>query len=168
MYILPGLIEGCSNIDSLLRSTLECTYSRPDCVTILTKYMYGNTLDDNEYPWWIQPDPLIYDPTLSSFPPNTSISMIVKNIMIEQWNPSISYNDFYESCAPTYCTYSKRVPAKTFFGVIVMLVSMIGGLTMSLRLITPQLVKICFRLWKLFFRRQQQQQPQQQQQRGNC
>ena len=165
-YIVPGLTEGCFFMDSLLLSTLECFYSDSDCLPIIIDYIQRAYFQYTEYPSWFDVRPLVYDSRLSRFAPNTSIAMIVKNIMVEQWNPSSSYNRYYESCAPSHCTYSHTIRTKTTVGVLITLVSMIGGLSVSLRLITPQLVKFLFFLLRLKDKRQQQQQ-QQQQQRGN-
>jgi hypothetical protein len=113
------------------------------------------------YPVWFDARPLFYDPTLSRFPPNTPIKLIIKNMMIERWNPVTLYNKFYQSCAPSYCSYSQTVRTKSIVGVIITLVSMTGGLIVSLRLITPQFVKFIIHLLSMINRRQQQQQQQQ-------
>ncbi|CAF4149603.1 unnamed protein product, partial [Adineta steineri] len=81
--------------------------------------------------------PLINDPTQSRFPPNTLVSTIFKEMMVEQWNESSSYKNFYESCAPIHCTYSEKIRTKTIAGIMLALMSVIGGLVVSLRLITP-------------------------------
>ncbi|CAF4048764.1 unnamed protein product [Adineta steineri] len=160
-YIVPGSIAGCSPSDSLQLSTLQCFYSDSDCFSIVMNYVkkvyFANVLN----PVWFDPSPLIYDPRLSQFPPNTSINTIVKNIMVEQWNPSTSYNNFYESCAPNYCTYSQTIPTNSVVGVIIKLVSMIGGLIVSLHLITPILVKFIIYLFLMINKRQPE--PEQQQ-----
>jgi hypothetical protein len=122
--------------------------------------MKENYYQNIEYPSWFNARPLVYDPKLSQYPPNTPISMIVKEIMIEKWNPSYSYNRFYELCSPSYCTYSQRIRAKSIFGVILTLVSVIGGLTVALRLITPTLVKLILNFLTIIIRRRQQQQQQ--------
>ncbi len=164
VYIVPGWIAGCSPIDSLLLSTLECFYSNSTCFPILMGYIQEAYIQNVEYPSWFDVHPLVHDPKLSQYPPNTSISKIVQNIMIEKWNPSILYEQFYESCAPSNCTYSQRIHINTGVGVVLTLVSMIGGLTVSLRLITPQLVKLIARLLlAITAKKQQRQQPE-----GNC
>jgi len=124
-------------------------------------YLFENLPSDAEYPWWIEPRHLIYDQGLSRFPPNTLISVILKNLMIESWNSSALYDRFYDSCAPSYCTYSKRTRTETVNSIILMLLSVIGGLTVVLRLITPHLVKCIIRLWELLTKKQQRQQQQQ-------
>ncbi|CAF1242625.1 unnamed protein product [Adineta steineri] len=106
--------------------------------------------------------PLINDPTRSRFPPNTLVSTIFKEMMVEEWNVSSSYKDFYESCAPIYCTYSEKMRTNTIVGIILTLMSVIGGLIVSLRLITPYLVQFFFYLWaKTSERHQNQQQDEQ-------
>ncbi|CAF0819652.1 unnamed protein product [Adineta steineri] len=64
-------------------------------------------------PVWFVVRPLVYNSTSSRFPPNISISKIIKNMTIERWNPSYPYDQFYKSCAPSFCIYSKRVHIKT-------------------------------------------------------
>ncbi|CAF1447925.1 unnamed protein product [Rotaria sp. Silwood1] len=113
-----------------------------------------------EYPSWFDVHPLVYDPTLSRYPPNTSISMIVEEMMIEKWNPSYSYYQFYKLCAPTYCTYSQRIRTNTIIEVIIILVSMFRGLTVSLHLITPWFVKFMYYLFLKFIGERQQEQEQ--------
>jgi hypothetical protein len=166
-YTAPGLFAGCSATDSVMLSTLECYYSDSDCLSILMNYTKQTYIFNVEHPLWFDVHPLIYDRKLSRFPPNTSILTIIKELMIERWNPSSSYDRFYKLCAPSYCTYSKRIRPK-IPDVIIKLVSMIGGLTFSLGLITPRLVQFILYLLTKFRKRQQQQQQQQQQQEGNC
>jgi hypothetical protein len=101
--------------------------------------------------------PLVDDPMLSRFPRNTTIAKIVKEIMIERWNSSTSYDRFYESCAPSYCTYSKKIRTKTIIEVIITLLSLIGGLIVPLQIITPHLVKFIFRLFKWIMKKERHQ-----------
>jgi len=162
-YTAPGLIAGCSSTDSMMLSTLECYYSNSSCLSILMNYTKQRYYFNVEHSLWFDVRPLIYDPTLSRFPPNSSILTIAKEIMIERWNLSFSYNRFYESCAPNYCTYSERI-RPTIVEVIIKSVSMIGGIILLLRLVTPLLIKfIFFLLTKINMRQEQQQQQQEEQ-----
>jgi hypothetical protein len=164
IYTIPGWMRGCSPIDSLLLSTLQCLYTDSDCFPFLVSYLrwtYHDSLADRTS---ISIHPLVYYSTISRFPPNTSISTVVEQLMIEQWNPVYPYHRFYAACAPSYCTYSRIMQKKTIVGVILTLMSTIGGLTVSLRVFTPHLVTSVFSLLAFRNRRPQQQQ----QQRGNC
>ena len=162
-YIVPGSVAGCSSFDSLLLSTLQCFHSDSDCFSVLVSYIQKAYLNNAENPSWFDVHPLVYNPTSSRFPPNTTISMIVKDIMIEQWNSSFSYDRFYKVCAPSYCSYSEKIRMKSIVGMIVTLIAMTGSLTVSLRLVTSQLVKLVYRLIAIISKRRQQQQEQ-----GNC
>ena len=161
IYILPELAERCSAIDSLLFSTLQCFILDFDCFMLLlyaANYAPGLLID----PSIIFMRPLVYNATMSRFPPHSLIKTIVEELMIERWNPIFSYEDFYQSCAPRYCAYSQRIRTKGGVEVMIALVSMIGGLTVSLRIITPYLVKVIFYLWSIITKRRQRTESEQQ------
>ncbi|CAF4275987.1 unnamed protein product, partial [Adineta steineri] len=139
----PSSIRRCFALDSLLSTSLQCLYEDSDCFPLLML------------------SPLIYNPASTRFPPNITVSSMFKEMMIEQWNPSMSYRSFFESCAPTYCTYSQRMRKEHFLGVIVTLIGMIGGIIVSLRFVTPYLVKIIIALLKKLKKNRQQQQREQ-------
>ncbi|CAF1413130.1 unnamed protein product [Adineta steineri] len=168
IYEMPGFIRGCLNSDSLLQSTLQCLYteSNSDCFARLLTYTsrFNPTFEPNRSV--VDLHPLVYDSTWSHFPPNTSMSIIFREMMLEQWNQSVSYTKFYKSCAPTYCTYHQKIRTKTIVGIFITLLSTIGGLAVSLRLITPHFVKLLFKLWAMIRKRKQKQQKQQEHQ-GN-
>ncbi|CAF1201081.1 unnamed protein product [Adineta steineri] len=145
-YIISGLIASCSVTDSLLRSTLECYYSNSKCLQTLMNYSKETYIINAENVPWVDVHSLVYNTTLSRFRQKAPISEIVQNIMIEQWNSSISYDRFYESCAPTYCTYSQRINKKNIVETIITVLSLIGGLIFSLRLIVPRLINFLFDL----------------------
>ncbi|CAF1086280.1 unnamed protein product [Adineta ricciae] len=142
IWNIPGWMEACFPMGSLLLSTLQCLYQDSDCFPILMGYLglYEKNPQDSLSSFDLRL--LAYDPTRDRHPPNKSFSAIVKQLMIEQWNPVSSYEHFYESCAPLYCSYPQISRKASFIGVIIRLVSMIGGLVVSLRLLTPLLVKL--------------------------
>ncbi|CAF1210287.1 unnamed protein product [Adineta ricciae] len=139
-----GMFEGCFTIDSLLLSTLECYFSTLDCLPIIL-YNLNQARISTEIPW-INVHPLFYRETSTRFARNTSLKLILKEIMIEQWNPSFLFNDYYDVCAPDYCTYSETKYGESFIEILIALVSMIGGLMVVLRIITPLLIKLIFRV----------------------
>ncbi|CAF1494456.1 unnamed protein product, partial [Adineta steineri] len=149
----PSSIRRCFALDSLLSTSLQCLYEDSDCFPLLMAKLYAifDTFSLTDF------SPLIYNPATTLFPPNISVSIMFKEMMIEQWNPSVSYKSFFESCAPTYCTYSQRMHKENFLGVIVTLIGMIGGIIVSLRFVTPYLVKIIITLLKKLKKNRQQQ-----------
>ncbi|CAF4033211.1 unnamed protein product [Adineta steineri] len=154
-YVAPGLIDACYTIDFLLLSTLQCFYTDSDCMNQLFYYInktYPSSVNDPN----VYAHPLIYNQTSTRFPPNTSVSSIVEEMMIEQWNTSLSFSNYYRACAPTYCTYTQIKHAETLSELLVTLISTVGGLVMALRLITFQFVKIIFGLFQKKPKKQQQ------------
>jgi hypothetical protein len=105
---------------------------------------------------WINVRPLANDSTTSRFTPETPFSVIVKAMMIEEWNQTFSFESYYEACKPNYCTYSYEAYTQSFIGVIIKVVSMLVGLIAALRFITKQLVELVFGLFKPKVQRQEQ------------
>ncbi|UJR38718.1 hypothetical protein I4U23_031383 [Adineta vaga] len=157
IYIVPGAIGSCSTFSSLMFSQLLCFYSNIDCFPILMNYVKASYYQNVENPVWFDPRPLVYNAKLSRFPPNTSVSRIVEQIMIEQWNPSYSYERFYDLCAPNYCTYSEKMRARSIIEVIITFISMIGGLAFALILITPLFITFISSFLQICIKRRQQQ-----------
>ncbi|CAF1606348.1 unnamed protein product [Adineta ricciae] len=150
VYQIPGWMRSCSTMDSLLLSTLRCFYQDSYCFLIILGYIgipEHNFLDLLST-FYLRP--LVYDPTRDRHPPDKALSAIVKQMMIEQWNPVSSYEQFYKSCAPLYCSYSQTNRKASFISVVTTLVSMVGGLVVSLRLLTPHLVNFVSKLLKMF------------------
>lgn len=143
-YAIPGQIRGCFVTDSLMLSTLECFYFNSTCFPVVMKHI-RNAYEQNALnPSWTDVHPLVYDETSSRFPPNTSVSSILEALLIERWETSFWYEHYYETCAPKYCTYSITIRAKSVAEVLRTFVCMISGVTLALRLLTPQLVKFVY------------------------
>ncbi|CAF1343607.1 unnamed protein product [Adineta ricciae] len=159
---LQGIVESCSIIDSVLDSTLECFYVDSDCYPIIKSRVFPIlTQNVDKLPQWVLDfQSFTYNPTRDRFSSNTPISVMVENLMIDQLNTIHSYKKFYELCAPNHCTYFERVRVKTFAELMVTLMSLIGGLTVSLRLITPQIVSLVYRLLTLISKRRNEQESQ--------
>ena len=147
-YIIEGSIDGCFALDSFLLSTLQCFYSNSDCLSIVMNYLNQTYFHLTTNISWFTPKSLIYDPLTTRFPPNSSLSIITKEMMIEQWNINSSFEDYYSSCKPNYCSYSSKSYEYNSIGVIIKMVSMIGGLIVALRLITPQIVTFILRFFE--------------------
>ncbi|CAF3993155.1 unnamed protein product, partial [Adineta steineri] len=103
--------------------------------------------------------PLTYDQASSHFPPNTTLSMIFEDLMVDQWNFVHSYELYWEACAPTSCSYTITAHKNNFAGIIIVMISMIGGLSAILVLITPILVNFVYGLFAPKTRQQRQVRP---------
>jgi len=61
--------------------------------------------------------------------------------MIDTWDSSIMYNRYYNECQPVQCTYSYKTRNDLIL-IITALVGLFGGLTTSLKIVVPRLVKM--------------------------
>ncbi|CAF1624471.1 unnamed protein product, partial [Adineta ricciae] len=151
LLYVPGWIQRCLAVDSLLFSSLECFYENSACfpsllVILSFRYQYPSDLVS-----------IVYDPTTTRFSRQANISTMFKEMMIEQWHSSISYQSFYDACAPTFCTYSQKMHTKNFFEIIITLLSMVGGMTLSLKILTPSLITVVIRLLTMIRKGRQRQ-----------
>ena len=170
-YVIPGSIAACSAIDSLLLSTFECFYSDSVCYSNVKGYLRQAFMWNTNLPLqlpkvfgkksiWLDAKPLVFNSTLTRFDRNTSISTIIKDLLIEQSNPTYSYDDFYQLCSPSHCIYQERMHTNNVIGIVVILISTIGGLMISIRFIVRFLVMFIMKLISIITRKQQQQQHQ--------
>ena len=103
---------------------------------------------------------LVHNPATSRFPPDTFISDIVKQLMVDQWNPIFAFDRYYSSCAPINCVGSQTTNFSIFVLTIITLISTLGGLITVLRLITHVVIEIIVKLSKFSIKRQRRQQQQ--------
>jgi len=129
---LPTFLFGCSSIESLFHSTLECFYNQT-CLNALQPYIPSFTMTSLN---------LI---STSQYTPQTQISLIIENLFIEQWNPSISFENYYSICAPQQCryTYEKR---ENYLYLMTTFLSLFSGLRIVLRILSPLLISLRIKL----------------------
>ena len=158
-YNVSGSIIGCSIVDTLLRSTLECYYSE-SCLAVFashTNFSLNHVQTDEKI---YQVNSLIYTPVTSRFPPDTLISDIVKQLLVEQWNPVFDFDRYYNSCAPIKCVGPQTANFSIFLVTMITLISSLSGLATLLRFITPVVIKIIIKLSQLNAKRKRRQQEQ--------
>jgi hypothetical protein len=130
LFDVPGFYTGCYVIESLLQSTLQCFYDQ-QCVDhllhqiSLTPRIEVASLDES----------------LSKYSANLTIQKLVDNLMIEEWNYSSSFENYYNQCQPIKCIHTLETNndiiyiATTLFGIS-------GGLITVLKIIIPRLIKL--------------------------
>lgn len=145
-YSAPGIVKGCFKIDEIRLSTLECFYEKTECFQNLIDavnitYLYFTGLVPQ-----YTPRPLVNDSATTIFQPETHLSDIIDAMMINRWNFSFSFDEYYQTCQPSYCTYLEISQETSPINIIISLVSLIGGLSITLRILTQLSVKLLFRI----------------------
>jgi hypothetical protein len=126
---VSGFYTGCFAMESLRRSNLGCLYDHI-CLDQLKSLMQfstpiiGTTLNSS---------------VSSRFLPNTTVELILNRLMIEEWNWSISYENYYGLCQPSRCSYTHTTKNDVIY-IVTTLLSLIGGLVTGLKLIVGRLM----------------------------
>jgi hypothetical protein len=130
LFTVPGLYFGCYVIDSLLQSSLECFYDQT-CIRQLRSYLASSSL-------------MTLTALNSSLPSqyftNSTIEELLNHLMVEQWNSSQFYNNYYNECRPAQCTYTHQAKNGIIY-IVTTLIGLVGGLITVLKLVVPRLVK---------------------------
>jgi hypothetical protein len=77
---------------------------------------------------------------------NTTIGEIINNMMVEQWNSSIIFENYYRECQPLQCTYdvSTRNDA---IKIVTTVFALLGGLITVLKFSVPAIMSFMQMLW---------------------
>jgi hypothetical protein len=131
LFDVPNFYKGCNVIESLLQSTLECFYDQ-QCIDDLQGLISSSS----------PVNVIALDESLPSvYFMNSTIKNLVDNLMIEQWNVSQIYENYYNECRPIQCTYTLETNNDIIY-IVTTLFGVAGGLTTVLRLILPRLIKL--------------------------
>jgi hypothetical protein len=140
---MPGLMIGCYPLESLLKSTLQCLYN-VSCFSLIQQVSRSFA-------------PL-NDSNLSRYQKNSTVELMLNQLMVEQWNKSIMYEKYYDQCAPLLCSYSyiERRPA---LQVLILLLELYGGLVIIMNVVALLLVALWQKIVIRLRRRHVQVQP---------
>ena len=133
LFIIPGFYVGCLPLTSILQSTLECFYNQ-SCVNMVIAYSSNQTTKSF----------LPINASSSCHHPNETINSLFDQMMLASWNDTIDYDAYFKICAPKSCTYSV-IENFVFVYVITMLISIFGGLNVTIRMLSPVVVQYRFR-----------------------
>ena len=146
IFVVPGMRVGCLAFNALIASTLECFYDEV-CLNMTTKWI--STLSPTA-----RPKPL--NSSLSSrFLPNTSISYIMSEQMVEKWTNVTNFTGYYEACSPLDCTYTITRRSE-FIYILTILIGSFGGLMVVLRIVSPLIIQLFHTITAYFLKRNRQ------------
>jgi hypothetical protein len=130
IFFVPGMYVGCYIIESLLQSDLRCFYNQT-CINQLQSYSLAKATVNVT---------ALNNSLSSRFFENSTIEELVNQLMVEEWTPSKMYENYYNECQPSQCTYTHQTKNSVIY-IVTTLVGLIGGLITVLKLIVPRLVK---------------------------
>ena len=128
-WFVPGLFTGCGVLETLRMSRLECLYNQI-CLNNFQKGLkspHNTTLT------------ALNSSKTSPFFPNTTLGAILDQLMVEHWNWSVTYEDYYAACQPSECRYTLTTKNDALY-IVTTLIGLIGGLVTALKIVVPELV----------------------------
>jgi hypothetical protein len=123
---MPGFMVGCYPLEALLKSTLECLYN----VSCFSRIQSINRS---------------FEPLNSSISSrckrNSTVESILNRLMVEQWIKSIIYENYYNQCAPSSCSYS-YVGYRSALDILILLLELYGGLVIIMNFVASLLISV--------------------------
>jgi len=123
---MPGLMVGCYPLESLLKSTLQCLYNA-SCFSLLP------TVNESFTP--------LHESKTSRYEKNSTVEFILNQLMVEQWFNSVKYENYYNQCAPSLCSYSYTQRRPTL-EVLTSVLGIQGGLMIIMNIVARILVAV--------------------------
>lgn len=134
-FEIPGLKSGCYIVEALVQSSLECFYNQT-CVDQLQA-----SIDYSSSSQMIAMTPGV----LTRYTVNSTVNKILDHLMVETWNWSVLYPNYFNECRPVACTYTYKTRNDALYTVTT-LIGLLGGLVNVLKICVPYTVVIGFYL----------------------
>ena len=117
---ISGLYVGCTPLDALMQSTLECFYQYR-CLLQLFNRIDIKTLNSS---------------MKSNYDIHTKVRFLIENLFIEQWSSETYFELFFHECRPNKCSYSYNTRGNVAF-IVTTILSLVGGLFVALKAMGP-------------------------------
>ncbi|CAF1351615.1 unnamed protein product [Adineta steineri] len=130
---LPNFLSGCLPLDAMLQSSFSCFYNQT-CLSLLQILIY-----------YAKPFPIKTLIASSSSSSNRTVETILAQLFVEEWVQNVSFDHYYEECAPKLCQYSHPLPFNGAY-FLTKIFSILGGLSKILRYIVSFIAMIVIKL----------------------
>ena len=128
---IPGMVFDCLPLDATLASSLQCFYD----TSCLSQIQYKESTE------------LISQPLslTSRFAHNTSLQILLDELMIEKLSTTVLFSSYYNQCAPISCSYSYTRKYDVLF-ILTLVFSIFGGVSVVLRLVALLVIKFVYKI----------------------
>ncbi|CAF0838670.1 unnamed protein product [Adineta steineri] len=130
---LPNFLSGCLPLDAMLQSSFSCFYNQT-CLSLLQTLIY-----------YAKPFPIKTLFPSSSSSSNRTVETILAQLFVEKWVQNVSFDRYYDECAPKLCQYSHPLPFNGAYFVTKTL-AILSGLSKILRYIVSFVAMIVIKL----------------------
>ena len=138
--MIDGVVYDCTILESLLQSSLKCFCSSlcsQKLIAAMAVNDYIRYSSSGRSAHYFEP----LDMSSSSFSINDTVETIVNRMFIESWTSNVSYELFFEVCAPEQCSYTYTFRFD-WIDVSTTFLSVFGGLSLGLYFLVPKLMTL--------------------------
>ena len=136
---LTGFRLGCSALETVLLSSLTCFYSR----TCIDDYR------NHTIAYYTDLESLLHDSnetvqlnsSLTRFQINDTVETMAYDMFIESWISNVSFERFFNSCAPSFCTYKYHYRFDAL-ELLTTFLSIYSGVSIVIRFIVPYVISM--------------------------
>lgn len=132
VWSIPGLVKGCTLIETVFSSDLRCFFNQT-CLNIILAMFNVDMPQRNPLPTDTIGLKALNSSILSPFLPNATLRLIFRELMIVNWKFATDYTGYYTTCAPDMCVYTLTERLDIIYGITTM-VGLFGGLVVSFKL----------------------------------
>ncbi|CAF1455212.1 unnamed protein product [Adineta ricciae] len=118
-----GMLAGCYPLEAMLQSTLECLFI-PMCIPVMYNFKVLDISSVNS----------------SRFALNATVESIIDKLMVEELSSKMSYDVYFNQCAPLSCSYSYDDKNDVVEGITT-LIGLYGGLSIMCQLLSIFIIK---------------------------
>ena len=143
IFTINNFYTGCSLLEALLQSTLECFYNQTCVNRVYTQLSLGFPLYENTVP----------NITVLNIPsewPNETtetVESIMDRLVINQWLSNVSFASYYTACAPSSCIFEYQA-RRSIFVLALMVISVLGGLSTGLKILALIFIRFTEKLFQ--------------------
>ena len=133
-----GFVLACQPVDGYLESTIDCMYDEMcirQLMDLTVRYYNSTTIRTSDG----RNISVLTSNAKSIFTPSTKLFDIVNMLMVENWVESVSFDSYYAECKPTVCLYT-ITERLSIVATIISLIGIAGGLSVVLRILSPNIV----------------------------
>ena len=131
IFGIPGLFSGCSVIESVRVSSVKCFFEQ-SCLNMVMEM-----LRQSEAP--SIGTPILASDSSQRYSPDTSMGIVIDALMVDRWNESVEYSEYYNRCKPQQCSYTITTRGNLLY-IFSTITGIFGGLTIILKIISQAIV----------------------------
>ncbi|CAF3930412.1 unnamed protein product [Adineta steineri] len=132
LITIDGLVVGCHQLETLLFSSLSCFYFL-QCINDLRSSFNALSVPLNQS--------IRLNAQRTRFSVADTVEKLAYEMFIESWSRKISYERYFDSCSPSYCTYTYYQKSDAL-EILTIFLGVYGSLPIVIYLIVPYLVKL--------------------------